>query len=166
MAEIINNSNITKDVYAMVDVEYIKEKPTLETVTHMMTVGMCDGKGMNIRPELQGETKKFTASSKAMTVQRDGYIMGLRGHLHDGGVSLNVKLNGSILCESKAVYGGNGEKAGNWTTISSMTMCGDKQPLAVKKGDQITVETLFDFERYPAYVNGPSLTVGDTNMTF
>ena len=78
IAEIINNSNSTMDVYAAVDVEYIKGKPAMESTMHLMNVGMCDGKGLDIRPDLHSGQKKFAMSSKPMTVQKDGDIIGLR----------------------------------------------------------------------------------------
>ena len=61
-----------------------------------------------------------------------------------------MKINDKVMCESKATYGSNGEKAGNWTTISEMSVCGERQPIPVKKGDQIIVQTSFDFEEHPA----------------
>jgi len=76
-AEIINNSNTTKDVYIVIDIEYVKGKPARPTSWHVLNVGMCDGKGIEIKPEDKG-LKKFVITSQPMTVKRDGSIFGIR----------------------------------------------------------------------------------------
>ena len=75
-AEMINNSNATQSVYVVLDVEYVKRKPALTTSWHVLAVGMCDGKGIAILPE--GTKTKFGMKSQPMTVQRDGFIFGVR----------------------------------------------------------------------------------------
>jgi hypothetical protein len=75
-AEIINNSNATKEVYVVIDIEYLKSKPVLTSSWHVLGVGTCDGSGLEIRPE-KGK-QKFAITSKPMTVLRDGYIFGIR----------------------------------------------------------------------------------------
>jgi hypothetical protein len=74
------------------------------------------------------------------------------GHLHDGGDSVNLYVNGKKECVSKAGYGGPGAiRVGNdgrkWETISSMTQC--LTPIRVKKGDQVEVEAHYDINAHP-----------------
>jgi hypothetical protein len=72
------------------------------------------------------------------------------GHLHDGGVSVVMKNNDKIICDSKAKYGGEGKVSGSWETISEMASCADRVPISVKKGDILTLETSYDFDLHPA----------------
>jgi Stress up-regulated Nod 19 len=76
----------------------------------------------------------------------------LGGHLHDGGVSVVLKANDQVICESKAKYGGENKVSGDWETISSMGSCAYTTPIPIKKGDVLTIETSFDFELHPASV--------------
>jgi hypothetical protein len=109
---------------------------------------MCDGKGLEVRPE-QGK-QKFAITSQPMTMLKNGIMFGLRGHLHDGGVSVVISSNGKPICDSKALYGGANKVSGSWETISEMKECGDIEDIVVRKGDNITVEASYDFEMHPA----------------
>jgi hypothetical protein len=62
---------------------------------------------------------------------------------------MKVLLNDKPICVSKAVYGTklNDASGRKWTTISRMTDCVD--PVAVKKGDKIVLETKFDEASHP-----------------
>jgi hypothetical protein len=51
----------------------------------------------------------FKISSSAWTASFDGEVMGVGGHIHDGGVNLEVVGNGQIACNSSAWYGSNEE---------------------------------------------------------
>ena len=91
-----------------------------------------------------------------------GRVVGLGGHMHDGGRHLTLKnaTTGQLICDSVAGYGGEGfEEAyadgsghvGHGDTIShlsSLTQCvspGIDRPIAVlKPGDQISVEGFYD----------------------
>jgi hypothetical protein len=61
-------------------------------------------------------------------------------------------LNGKLICDSKAVYGGEDQSTivdgKKWATISRMEPC--TSAIAVKKGDQIDIAAHFDLEKYPA----------------
>jgi hypothetical protein len=75
-AEIINYSNVTQNVYVVIDLEYLEAKPDFTSTWHVLAVGTCDGKGMAIHPE-EGK-KKFALTSQPMMVQKDGYMFGIR----------------------------------------------------------------------------------------
>jgi hypothetical protein len=68
-----------------------------------------------------------------------------------GGEALNLYLNDKLVCESKPTYGGpqgtfhrNGT---TWETISAMSLCDLAIP--VKKGDYISLESVYDLVRHP-----------------
>jgi hypothetical protein len=74
------------------------------------------------------------------------------GHMHDGGDSVNLYVNGKQACESAAQYGGPGSvrttKDGRkWETISSVASC--FEPIQVKKGDKVEIEAVYDIEKHP-----------------
>jgi hypothetical protein len=75
-----------------------------------------------------------------------------RGHLHDGGVNMLVKVNDKVTCDSRAKYGGNEATAKMddgrvWETIHEMERCVD--PFPIKKGDNISVEANYDYVKHP-----------------
>jgi hypothetical protein len=74
------------------------------------------------------------------------------GHLHDGGDSVSLYINGKLACSSMAKYGGPGavrvSKDGRkWETISAMSDC--LTPIPVKKGDKIEIAAHYDIEKHP-----------------
>jgi hypothetical protein len=74
------------------------------------------------------------------------------GHLHDGGDSVTLYVNGKKACESKAKYGGPGSvrttrDGHKWETISSMGSC--YEPIPVKKGDKVEIEANYDLDKHP-----------------
>jgi hypothetical protein len=83
------------------------------------------------------------------------------GHLHDGGSALNLYINGKLACSSKANYGpipevgfitgghSTGITRGEGTkreSIKNMTEC--TQPIPVKKGDIIRMDSLYDLNAH------------------
>jgi hypothetical protein len=65
----------------------------------------------------------------------------------DGGVSLSATINGKLVCDSKALYGGISTNAGDQGTISAMQYC--TSPIKVKKGDTISLDANYDLELHP-----------------
>jgi len=151
--DVVNLSNITQHVYAATEIEYIEgEVPGMMEASILMTnVGQCDGEiGAFQAPE--GETK-FSVNGTAMDVLQDGYIITSKGHLHDGGIDISIKINGREQCVSKAEYGGVGATRRGptnevWTTIRTMTYC--PGPVRVKKGDKVSLEAHYDISLHPA----------------
>jgi hypothetical protein len=76
----------------------------------------------------------------------------LVGHIHEGGVRNTLLLNGKVICNAEAVYGGSkvsfsredGEK---WDAISHMTPC--IEPVQMKNGDVMTMTTYYNTELHP-----------------
>jgi hypothetical protein len=75
-AEIINNGAAAREVYIVLDFDYLRGPPPATATWHVLGVGTCDGQGVAIRPE--AGKARFTVKSQPMTVQRTGYIFGLR----------------------------------------------------------------------------------------
>jgi hypothetical protein len=76
--------------------------------------------------------------------------------LVDGGVGMTFRLNGKDICNSKAEYKasavgtghGDGASVNDEGMMSGMTGC--LEPVAIKKGDEISVEAFYDVEKHPA----------------
>jgi hypothetical protein len=51
-------------------------------------------------------TEPFTIKSKPWKAAFPGTVLGMAGHLHDGGMSLDVLKGGYAVCESVPTYGG------------------------------------------------------------
>jgi hypothetical protein len=68
---------------------------------------------------------------------------------------MQLLLNDKFVCNSTATYGGkegtvrmNGTE---WQTISSMSEC--REPLKVKKGDNISMKSFYNTIKHPLYAN-------------
>ena len=64
-----------------------------------------------------------------------------------------VKINGQVVCDSKAVYGGDGRSSKDENgkakeTLSGQTDC--PPALKVKKGDKLSLVANYDLELHPA----------------
>jgi len=81
-------------------------------------------------PKTSGKT-----TSMPMRVSRDTTIMWARGHLHAGGVSMTLKVNGATKCVSKPTY----DSAG---VITAMSLC--PEAINLKAGDSMTIESYYD----------------------
>jgi hypothetical protein len=75
-----------------------------------------------------------------MPITQDATIVWARGHLHMGGEKVDLAVNGKVVCSSKATYDANG-------VIETMSLC--PKPIPVKKGDYMTVSSLYDVAAHP-----------------
>jgi hypothetical protein len=83
---------------------------------------------------------------------RDGFIVNAKGHLHDGGINVLLMVNGKVVCDSRAVYGGDGSQSVRpdgkpWETIREMTQCNEAIP--IKAGDQVSLMSIYDTLLHP-----------------
>jgi hypothetical protein len=67
---------------------------------------------------------------------------------------MQLLLNEKFVCNSTATYGGKGGtvtlNGKEWQTISSMSEC--REPLKVKKGDNISMKSFYNTIKHPLYV--------------
>ncbi|KAF2399753.1 hypothetical protein EJ06DRAFT_562046 [Trichodelitschia bisporula] len=99
----------------------------------------------------QGEAR-FNKTSPEFVIARDGTILHAMGHLHDGGTNIELLVNGRLVCDSRATYGGSqgtfvNADGSKWETISSMSNCRD--PIRVKKGDVMSMISRYDTKLHP-----------------
>jgi hypothetical protein len=85
------------------------------------------------------------------TVNRPGRLIGIGGHLHDGGTHLTVTNDstGRLICDSQATYGGDPLYIDHHGTqhISAMSVCGGTatQPVdTLTNGQRVTIHSFYD----------------------
>ena len=151
-AELVNYTNDTKKVYTITDFEYMEIQPADSRHVSMQVfdISSCNP-NLKDSSTPEGKTKWFLTSKKAQFT-KPGYIFYRRGHMHDGGDSVEILVNGKQICNSKATYGGDGTTTkvdGKvWTTISNMASCTD--PVKVETGDSLQIIAHFDLDAHPA----------------
>ncbi|TID14430.1 DNA repair and recombination protein [Venturia nashicola] len=109
---------------------------------------------------------KFTLNTTWVSTI-DAEVMGILGHIHDGGLESTIHVDGKLACNSEAMYGGApgyiskgmGDMPGmenmagmTMKHISKITPCGQSKGLDVreiKKGQKLTLAANYDFEKWP-----------------
>jgi len=155
---------VVKNVYLTIDFEYIPGALPAgfkRTRALWLDVTNC-GISSVIPPRGQ---MKFKLNSKKWTVGYSGEMLGVGGHLHDGGTLLNIYKNNDVICASDANYGtggghshgrrsiekrqGNGPSADGKEHIQKMTTCSMMGP--VSPNDQIWIDAQYDFNKHKGF---------------
>jgi hypothetical protein len=151
-AELVNYAKEPKTVFAVTEIDYLPGDTLgmMDTSVGIMSVNQCDDlPNPFLRPP--AGNKAFDMKSKNITILQDGYMVSRRGHMHDGGTGMVLKVNDKVVCDSKAEYGTRGTfKADDGREIqalSGMKEC--NEPLSVKRGDRLSIEAYFDLEKHP-----------------
>jgi len=107
IADLMNMNPTSKQVYMTMYYDYVEDHPSGydEMKPVWFDVAQC---GIS---EVGGGTagSNFKISSSPWTANFEGEVMGVGGHIHDGGVNLEVVNNGQVVCNSSAWYGSNEE---------------------------------------------------------
>jgi hypothetical protein len=149
-AQLVNYNKEDKQIYITYDTEWIPEVHGLDVKNSLISITQC---GPRIKLAQTGPTN--TTSGKFF-IMEDGNIISARGHLHDGGVQMDLFINDKYACSSKASYGSKAESGGHShgggndaaiKTISSMSACAG--PIAVKKGDGLHMNVQYDLSKHP-----------------
>ncbi|KAF2664073.1 hypothetical protein BT63DRAFT_460373 [Microthyrium microscopicum] len=155
-AELVNYSKKPKVIYHVTEVDYLPgdTKDIMDTSVGIMSVNQCDDIPNPFLSAPAGK-KAFEMKSKQITILKDGYMIQRRGHMHDGGTGMLLKVNGKLACDSKAQYGAQGmfktHDGKEYPALSGMHECND--PIEVKKGDSIEIEASFDLDMHPPRVH-------------
>jgi hypothetical protein len=101
MVQVMNYSPVKKVVYMNYEVEYMPGKPAgwANTLNPILNVAPC---GLP-KVDFKVPSAHYAATSKPWRSTINGTIINVLGHLHDGGESVSVRLNGKEICLSKAV---------------------------------------------------------------
>jgi hypothetical protein len=98
------NMNIgAKQVYLTIYFDYVDGHPSRmqEVKPVWLDAAQC------MTSEVNGRTAgaKFDFGAPAWNANFEGEIMGMGGHLHDGGTKINILANNKVVCSSVPTYG-------------------------------------------------------------
>jgi hypothetical protein len=142
---------------------------------HGSTFGATNLTGWDLPNKLQ-----FSEHSRVWKSDRNGYILSAGGHLHAGGVNMEIFHNNSVVCDSRATYGkskssGGGHSHGapssgggsmgqmkrqihatNYTNadveyIKYMSMCNYAEGVPIRKGDTAHIQANYDLISHRGY---------------
>jgi hypothetical protein len=162
----MNEAAQPRDAVLTLEWEYITGMPEGYKRTTPVWIdidGVCSEHGSEVAPPKDNKTFAFEMETPWITPV-SGQVVCTAGHLHDGGVDLQIIKNGEAVCDSPARYG---ESAGYIETtqmemdgmamdmemlhISSMGGCSD---LSTREGDGWTVRANYDFGRHEPMMDG------------
>jgi hypothetical protein len=155
LIDLVNYNEQDEEVYTSTEIDYVPGKPTGYRDSYMTLVdpGLCGGpRGASIHPP-KG-VARFSINSTDIVMSKSGYFVYTLGHMHDGGVNAILKVNDVEMCNSRALYGGEGHTttlgSKTWETIRETTPC--TSTIRVQKGDRIYMQANYDVELHPSYV--------------
>jgi hypothetical protein len=139
---LVNYNKVPKTVCVAYDLEYLTGH-----VGRKVKSSLISSAGM--RGPKTDRNRAVNTTSSAMPFSESGYIVTAKGHLHDGGSAMFLKIHGknSFNCVSRATYGGVVHGT-NQKTISDMSDCNSK-PLRVEAGDTMTMTAEYDLKSHP-----------------
>jgi hypothetical protein len=124
--DFVNYETTAKQIHLELEYEYVDGIQGLDA-GHTL-------KSVTGSPQLHGKS-----TSMPMSVNRATTIMWARGHLHSGGDSMTLKVNGAVKCVSKPTYDSDG-------VITAMSLCPDE--ISLKAGDSMVIESVYDTNKH------------------
>jgi len=124
--DFVNYENTPRQIHLELEYEYV-EGIVGQDAGHTL-------KSVLGAPKLTGKS-----TSLPMAVSKTTTIMWARGHLHSGGDSMTLKINGATRCVSKPTYDSN-------SIITNMSLC--PEPIQLKAGDSMTIESVYDTTKH------------------
>ncbi|KAF2397653.1 hypothetical protein EJ06DRAFT_130049 [Trichodelitschia bisporula] len=154
--ELMNLLPKPQDVWLTVDYEFVDgpRQPGWK-VAKAMWLDVTNCGASSVRPP--AGKQQFKLAMRPWTSQFDGELLGVGGHLHDGGVNVNVYQNNKVICDSRATYtepahghkvkrDGPHDMNDGMAHIKQMSTCSELGPL--KKGDKIFIDANYDFAKF------------------
>jgi hypothetical protein len=165
LVDLMNLNTTDKSVYLTLDYKYANgSAPGYTNVKPVwLDIAQCG------TSEVPAKTGAYTLPY-TWTSNFAGTLVGGGGHLHDGGTNSQFLNNGAEFCNSVAAYGtkpeyvdpgggmdhgdgGHGHAGG--MHISEMSLC--PQGSTIKPGDKITLNGVYDANKYPQMVHDGKL---------
>jgi hypothetical protein len=148
--DLMNMTSQVRRVGITVTFEYVPlSTPGIKPMTPLwLDINQC------ANSERPAQTGQYSYSY-SLTSQWTGKLIGIGGHLHDGGTHVTISTNGKVVCDSKATYGGtpayvegaNSTHMPGMGHISDMSRCHgtEANPVtAIKPGDKIDLVAYYD----------------------
>jgi len=146
---LVNYNKDAKKVEVYYDLEYLPGHVGKSVKSSLISAGCAGIK--------TSKTSAVNTTSSPMTFTEDGHVVLARGHLHDGGVAMHLKINRkngeSYSCTSRAIYGGKLATgapggSGHADTIANMENC-NPHPIKVVSGDTMTMISEYNLALHP-----------------
>ena len=166
-SEIVNYNPTNRTVYLELDLEYLEQKPSdyLDASTIVVSATGCAAP-IYMVPK---SARQFNHTSEPFEITQDGYIVNtsklmtilklksllirdIGGHLHDGGIAIELWVNNVLACRSLPTYGKPKNAGPDFPeTIIDMETC--ETPFRIHKKDLLRVVTYYDIDKHPQYVS-------------
>ena len=160
--ELMNANMNTEPVKVTYKFEYLPVIPaSFSKVTPIwLDIGNCSSSEVAVPNQTV-----FTITMKPWKIPFSGHITLIGGHIHDGGVSIEITKNQKTICDAVAFYGqtvGYNESssamsmqgmdmASGMTHISSITDCGN--PGSTKVGDEWSLKAHYNITEHSPMTN-------------
>jgi len=132
--DMVNYAPTTKKIYVNLEYEY-KNGQKGKDAGHTLKSVTCSGA---IPPRVD-QSGPVTTTSMPMLVTSDATIIWARGHLHSGGVKMDMNINGKTICTSLPDYNSKG-------VITNMTLCPDQIP--IRTGSYMTISAEYNLAKH------------------
>jgi len=156
-----NELNVPKDVQYQIEWEFAEGRPKGwgDVRGIWMDAAPCSAMMSDIDPPKGKDA--FTLIGDEWTSSINGQLLNTVGHMHDGGVQVQILQNGKAVCKSDAVYDAKPEYipsqkaiadgAAKMSHISSYSPCNGIG--AIKKGDKLALTASYDFVKNKPALN-------------
>jgi len=149
---LVNYNNVPKRVYVNYDLEYLPGH-----VGKRVKSSLISATGSPIAAPKTSKLGAVNTTSFGIPFTESGHIILAKGHLHDGGTNMFLKISGktNFQCVSKASYGlHKGNKGAETSGIVDMSDC-NKEPVKITAGDTMVMTAEYDLRAHP-----PRVTTG------
>ncbi|KAF2402483.1 hypothetical protein EJ06DRAFT_341742 [Trichodelitschia bisporula] len=156
--ELMNMNHEAQIGYVTVTYDIVEGHPEnfREIKPVWLDAALCTGTGSEITaPQQSG---KFSVVAEPWVATFDGAILGIAGHVHDGGVGVRFEVDGQHVCDSVATYGSTSGSispkpmmgGGATVHVSAMSTCiGPLLPVKeLKKGQKWTLIADYDYDKH------------------
>lgn len=133
-SDIVNYSNETRKVFLTFDLEYLDGIHGQDATPNLLSVTGC-----KIAAPKVNATGVATTTSQKFPVTVNGTIVSAKGHMHNGGDAMILRINGKDVCKSDAIYKDD--------QIISMSGCDIAYPVRVN--DAVELESVYDLAKHP-----------------
>jgi len=133
--DMVNYAEVKKDIYLNLEYEYKDNQNDLDVANSLKSV-TCNG----VIPPKVSNSGPAVTTSIPMLVTRPATIIWARGHLHSGGVKMELNVNGKTVCTSRPTYNSKG-------VITNMSLCPDIIPIT--RGSYVTISSEYDLSKHP-----------------
>lgn len=156
----MNTEMVNQTAIVTITYEYLPGSPSS---FHKVTPIWLDITGCGDSEEPAKNNTAFQYTSPVWTANATGRVTAAIGHIHDGGVNLDITKNNSTFCDCVAAYGQNSgyidssgmsmsgmPMANMGTHISSLSECSTGQ---VNLGDSLAVTAFYNTTEYMPMTN-------------